>query len=240
MNYNPTQKYNFKFEVDQFGFNHLDKDFFDRDEIILIEKFEKLCQIIKIYDQKKYKMIELGCNQCFYSLFFKFILGINNTNTVLVEPYKPFLERGKRNFHINGLDCEIINKCVGRKKWLGTSSPDYEFDVELTTLNELMCGDTFDILHSDIDGNELYMLLENKDIFQEKKIKNIFLLTHGGSVHFNEMLENDRPDTTHYKCKEFFTNTEYKLIYECEEWEVGGDSLLIYSIDENVISSFQN
>ena len=50
---NPTQKYGFKIEVDQFGSKYPTQDFYDVSEIILIEKFEKISQIIKSIEKKR-------------------------------------------------------------------------------------------------------------------------------------------------------------------------------------------
>lgn len=226
---NPTQKYNFKIEINQFGFKTPTQDFYDVDEIILIDEFEKISQIMKQMDKSEYSMIELGCNQCFYSIFFISLIGKEKTKLILVEPYEPFLERGFRNLEINNLQLEIVNKCVGRKNWIG-HSPNYKFDVDLISLQELIEDhDVVDVLHCDIDGSEIEMLEQNKEVFFDYRFRVIYLLTHAiGS----EM-------STHEKAKGFFDQTEYELIYECNKPIVGSDSLLIYSIDRKLIELYK-
>lgn len=220
---NPTKKYNFKIEIDQFGNSFQNQDFYDKSEEILIQKFEKVAEIIKSYNQNQYSMVELGCNQCFYSIFFHSIIGKDNTKIILVEPYKPFLQRGLRNLSINNLDIEIVNKCVGKKKWIG-QSPDYEFDVDLISLKELIEDSDIDFLHCDIDGSEIEMLHENRDVFLSSRFKVIFILTH----------DVDSDVSTHQNTKDFFSFTDYRLIYECDKPIIGSDSLLIYTVDDKI------
>ena len=229
MENNPTQKYGFKIEVDQFGYKYPTQDFYDVSEIILIEKFEKISQIIKSIEKKEYCMIELGCNQCFYSIFFLSMIGREKTKLIMVEPYQPFLERGFRNLDINNIDLEIINRCVGRKKWIG-HSPNYEFDVDLISIQELIeKHEIVDIFHCDIDGSEVEMLEQNKEVFFDYRFRVIFLLTH----------DIGKETSTHEKVKYFFNQTEYELIYECDEDIIGSDTLLIYSIDKKITELYK-
>ena len=177
---NPTQKYGFKIEVDQFGYKYPTQDFYDVSEIILIEKFEKISQIIKSIEKKEYCMIELGCNQCFYSIFFLSMIGREKTKLIMVEPYDVseiiLIEKFEKISQIN-IDLEIINRCVGRKKWIG-HSPNYEFDVDLISIQELIeKHEIVDVFHCDIDGSEVEMLEQNKEVFFDYRFRVIFLLT---------------------------------------------------------------
>ena len=42
------------------------------------------------------------------------------------------------------------------------------------------------------------------------------------------------------KVKYFFNQTEYELIYECDEGIIGSDTLLIYSIDKKITELYKN
>ena len=131
--------------------------------------------------------------------------------------------------NINNIDLEIINRCVGRKKWIG-HSPNYEFDVDLISIQELIeKHEIVDVFHCDIDGSEVEMLEQNKEVFFDYRFRVIFLLTHDIGLE----------TSTHEKVKYFFNQTEYELIYECDEDIIGSDTLLIYSIDKKITELYK-
>jgi hypothetical protein len=79
-----------------------------------------------------------------------------------------------------------------------------------------------DILHCDIDQSELHMLQTSADIFKNKNVNNVYILTHQTHLHEHNYLHN--------QCKQFLLNCNYNLVYELFDNETpqGGDGLLIF------------
>jgi hypothetical protein len=208
-----TKKCGFKVNINQFHHSVSD-DFQDESEIELINIFEDCCLQLKDVNKKQYSMIELGSNQCYYSLLFKHILGINNTLNMMVEPHPPYMAGGKAQFELNNVEGVFYDRSIG-SKWMILNE---EFKVQPITLEEVLTENILqelDVLHSDINGSEMVLLNANEQFFKEGKVKFIFLLTHSSSLH--------------NQCKEFFKELEYSLIYEVSSYTVGSDSLLVFS-----------
>ena len=75
-----TEKYGFTVKYNQFG-REVNENYFDEDEMILIEKFEDIVLSLKNKNLETYSMIELGSNQAYYSLLFKSILKNKNVKS---------------------------------------------------------------------------------------------------------------------------------------------------------------
>lgn len=227
MNFN--EKYNFKIKYDQFG-NQVDNNFYDVSEETLISYFEQNCIDLQKENKKEYSMIELGSNQAYYSCLFKGILGNEKTKNILVEPVEYAMIRGKENFKLNNYSGVFLSKCIGdswgiNKNLFETRLPSDTFGVEDTTVKEIMNNYQLvelDILHCDIDQSELHMLETSADVFKNKNVNNVYILTH--QTH---LLEHDY---LHNQCKEFLLNCNYNLVYELrtDEGTQGGDGLLIF------------
>lgn len=211
---NLTQKYNLKIEVDQGGNNHhISESFQDNGEILLLGIFEKACLKIKS-EKPNASMIELGANWSYYSLLFKHIIGKDNTFNIMVEADPEALKRGIHNFNINDTKGIFLNKMIGNEAY------------RLPHLNTIPCVSLedlckeynlnfVDILHSDIDSSEFDMLNQNKEFFEKKMIKYLFLLTHSEDLH--------------KKCFQFLTDLKYNCILNHTHFNVGGgDALLIF------------
>lgn len=210
---NLTRKYKFRATVDQFNVPTR-PDYIDMGEIHVLNFFESVClQLpkvnslangsVQIAKRKPYSMIELGSNQAYYSLLFKHILGPQSTTNIMIEPSHERLDVGKKQFAIN--KCEGIFYCNGiGSNWIWNNN--LEFSAPPITLNQVMSDNQLehvDILHCDIDGSEMLMLEENRDIFTAGKVEYLFLFTHrSGNV------------STHEPCKEYFDDSNYELIYE--------------------------
>lgn len=164
-----TQKYNFKVEVNQFG-RKVDQYFQDNDEILLIEEFEKGILNLKKQNQSFYSMIELGSNQAYYSCMFKAMLRDFDTQCIMVEKQKPYMERGINHFKLNGFDGEFLLKEIGK-------------DSSVDELIEKYNLSSLDVLHCDLDENEVIMLEGAVNSLKNKVIKSIFLLTHSEELH---------------------------------------------------------
>jgi hypothetical protein len=209
-----TKKYDFKVKYDQHGRN-VDSDFYDKDELLLIENFEKI--VLKLRDEniETYSMIELGSNQAYYSLLFKSILKDKKVTSIMVEPNEPYLVRGIEHFNINNFSGIFLNKSIGNS-WVAHHT---SFDVETVSIDEIICEyklNEVSVLHSDIDGSEINMLHGCEQSFLTKKIKYAFILTHG--------LE------THLECLNILSKYEYNIILDHRENNVGYDSLIITEV----------
>jgi len=209
-----TEKYGFIVKYNQFG-GDVSKNYFDKDEIILIEKFENIVLELKNKNLETYSMIELGSNQAYYSLLFKSILKDKNVKSIMVEPYEPYLVRGVEHFEINNYSGIFLNKSIGNE-WVAHHT---NFDGEIISVDEIIEEynlDELSVLHSDIDGSEIKMLHGCEQSFLNKKIKYAFILTHG--------LE------THLKCLDIILKYDYNILLDHRESNVGHDSLIILEV----------
>jgi hypothetical protein len=206
-----TDKYGFIVKYNQFG-REVDKNYFDKDEIILIDNFENIVLELKNKNLDVYSMIELGSNHAYYSLLFKSILKDKNVKSIMVEPHEPYLVKGIEHFEINNYSGIFLNKSIGNN-WVAHHT---SFDVETISVDEIIEEynlDELSVLHSDIDGSEIKMLYGCEQSFLNKKIKYAFILTHGLK--------------THLECLDIILKYDYNILLDHREDNVGHDSLII-------------
>jgi len=194
----PNIRYNFKVTHDQFG-RYVPSHFHDESEIVVIKQFEKyMLEMVKCYPSSSYTMIELGSNQAYYSLMFHSILkklGHNPVN-ILIEAQQENLQRGVKHFELNNFAAESRLYSIGTEQKaidaLATGFKDKaaEFCSQyvsnwrtLVDIFEEFGLDSIDVLHCDIDLCEGVMFETSKELFEQKKIKYIFLSTHGEVLH---------------------------------------------------------
>ena len=130
------------------------------------EPQEELCfyHIVNLLDNDS-NMLELGCAWAYYSMFFKNKCkdGIN----ICIEPNSKKLEKGISNIKLNNFD---MNKFIFMNGFIGKNfkSTDTFIDWHKTEMTipqyniEKIVRDAnifFDIIHSDIQGRELDMLI---------------------------------------------------------------------------------
>ena len=216
-----TSKYGFKVSIDQCG-NFVLPDFADSSEQSIIDVFEQETLRLKEKNKPRYSMIEFGAKWAYYSLLFHNILGKDKVTSIMVEPYLPHLERGKRNFKLN--DCQGIwyNRGIGTIRHCANTITS----VEPILIDEILKDQSLtevDCIHCDADGPEVDMLEENMHWFAEGKVGVVFLLTH--DCH-------GEPKQIHNRCKKFFVPFDYSLIYEESEIQCGpyhtSDRVLVY------------
>ncbi|MDA3924618.1 MAG: FkbM family methyltransferase [Kiritimatiellae bacterium] len=124
---------------------------------------------------EKCTMIELGAYWSFYSL--SLLNKRPFASCYMVEPVKRNLASGLLNFRLNGCDGVFVNAGVG-----GVSSR-YPKVVTVDSLCEKYDIDFIDILHSDIQGNEVLMLDGAEKALGQKKVGWWFISTHSNSLH---------------------------------------------------------
>jgi hypothetical protein len=206
-----TERYGFKVKYDQFG-RGVSEDYFDNDEIILIEKFENIVLDLKEKNLQTYSMLELGSNQAYYSLLFKSILKDKNVTSILVEPHDPYIVRGIEHFKINNYEGHFLNESIGTS-WIAHNT---YFDKPITNVDKIIQEyklDSLNVLHSDIDGAEITMLEGSDWALTNKKIEYAFILTHGWE--------------THSKCLDIISKYDYEILMDHQEDNIGADRLII-------------
>ncbi len=120
---------------------------------------------------KPIDMIELGSYWAHYSMWLK--SRFPHARTTCVEPEPKNLEAGRMNFALNGMSGEFIQDFVSSE----------HFQVDGFLAQKAMDG--IDILHADIQGYELQMLMGAKKALGERRIKRIFVSTHSQELHQN-------------------------------------------------------
>jgi hypothetical protein len=135
---------------------------------------------------KKMTMIELGSYWAFYSIWFK--KNFVNSDVYCIEPGSYEIGSGKRNFELNGVQGDFTQAFIG----------DGYNEMNLSDFCKNKGIDYIDILHSDIQSNELIMLNQMRSYFVDRKINYIFVSTHS--------------DGLHYSCIDFLKSVDYRII----------------------------
>jgi hypothetical protein len=211
-----TEKYGFKVSVDQFG-KTVSPYHFDCGETGPIELFEKEVNELKLENKPMSSMLELGSANAYYSLLFKHIIGKDRSFNIMVEPIPWRCRLGMKDFELNNCKGMFYNCGVGKDwHWNGKT-----FKVPTVTLKSIL-RDTklseIDFLHCDIDGSELQMLQDNKEIFELGKVRWAFIYTHESLIRKG----------FHNECKQFFDGLNYDLKHEWNCVRRMTDDLLVY------------
>jgi hypothetical protein len=125
-------------------------------------------------------MLELGCYWAFYSIWF--LKKVKNGKSFLIEPDKFNIEYGKNNFRLNDITGDFTNAFIGRTSYLDNNKNRF---LSVPDFMKLKGIDFIDILHSDIQGHELDMLLSIKEELRQKKIGYLFISTHTDQLHYD-------------------------------------------------------
>lgn len=135
-------------------------------------------EVIKELKQEDSPLIlELGAYWGFYSMWF--LKECKNGKAYLIEPEEENLNFGKKNFKLNGFDGSFLRGFISSKSNSSNQPPIYTIDdlIKLWQLPKI------DILHSDIQGAELEMLMSINLDFLNKNIRYIFVSTHSNDLH---------------------------------------------------------
>lgn len=154
-------------------------------------------------------MIELGSYWAFYSIWFN--KKIKNAKNFMVEPDPNNLRYGVNNFRLNRISGIFTNAYVGKKsstlnKMSSINIDDYVAEKKINFI---------DILHSDIQGFELDMLLGASQTIKENKIGYFFISTHGNKVH--------------YECLDFLLLHKFQILCSADEFDT-------YSLDGLIVA----
>ena len=129
-------------------------------------------------------MVELGAWWSYYSLWFK--KNFPHATVVGIEPDLPFLETGRRNYQLNGVDDTlllhgVVGPTPGEVFHFIAASDGREHEVRQYGLEELltMAGvDHFDMVLADIQGAETTLLSTNAGLFRSGAIRFAVISTH--------------------------------------------------------------
>ena len=205
---NRPTKYNFVMKYDQFA-NPVSANYEDPDEKILIDKFEDIVLTMKHKNKTHYSMIELGSNNCFYTMLFSKILE-NKSINYCIEPYEKYRKIGIEHLTLNNITAILLDAMIKTEHvWC-----NIKFSCPRLTLDNIIKNSFIDVLHMDIDFAEYEALLSGSNVLSNKQIDTIFILTHSDELHIN--------------CKQYMESKGYNLFFEHNQKNISSDMLLIY------------
>lgn len=125
-------------------------------------------------------MLELGSYWAFYSMCF--CHAVREAQSYLIEPTDFGLAFGQRNFEINNFSGNFTLAYAGK------TAGQAEDGIKIVCVDEFAAEkklDFIDILHADIQGFELEMLMGASRMLEEKRAGYIFVSTHSNELHFS-------------------------------------------------------
>ena len=154
-------------------------------------------------------MIELGAYWSFYSMWFN--KKVKKAKNYMIEP--SHLDDGIKNFKINKLHGNFF------KAFIADIPGINENGVEIISIDNFIKEnniDFVDILHSDIQGEELSMLKGAINLLSKKRVGYIFISTHS--------------DLLHEQCMNYLENAGYIRVSSANLQEsYSWDGLLVYT-----------
>jgi len=134
-------------------------------------------QLLKVLGEAPV-MLELGAYWGHYSMWLKKMR--RHSSVILVEPDAVNMAAGAANFKSNGLTGEFIRASVGREHLQVDS---FRSERQLGRL---------DVLHVDIQGNELEMIEGCSRTLSERRVDYLFISTHSQALHEQVVTEMAR------------------------------------------------
>lgn len=117
-------------------------------------------------------MIEIGAYWAFYSMWFQ--QQIPNAKNFMIEPDVKNATCGINNFKLNNMEGKFFLCGIGPIEEGGIDFIKFLLDNKI---------DYVDLLHMDIQGAELYLLIMAQEIFVKKKVGYLFVSTHSQDIH---------------------------------------------------------
>jgi FkbM family methyltransferase len=191
-------------------------------------------EVLKNIDKNKPSyMIELGSFWSYYSLWFAKQNNKNHHN-ICCEPDSTNIQIGKMNAKINKLtDIIFVQSAAGgQDKKLVSIEKDSErgtyINVQIRTVDSLMKEHDWpnlDILHIDVQGQELGALEGAIKTIQSGKLRFLFVSTH--HYHYSG------DPLTHKKCLDFINkNNGHVIVQHAVSESFSGDGLIVASFHE--------
>ena len=173
-------------------------------------------------------MLELGSFWGYYSLWLA--RAIPGARTLLVEPDPAYLDVGRRNFALNGLEGTFIDAAVGED---GTSAPfTCESDGSVRDVARVSVDgvlhregiERLDLLLCDTQGAELTAIEGAAHALTDKRVRFLFVSTHHHSISGDPLI--------HRRCLELLRHRGAHVIAEHTAREsCSGDGLIVASMD---------
>jgi methyltransferase FkbM-like protein len=123
-------------------------------------------------------ILECGAYWGFYSLWF--CKEIPDAVAYLIEPDSNNLEVGRRNFELNGFEGRFFQHWIGSNN---TTGSEVRNTATLDALTQEQSIGHIDILHADIQGAELDLLLGAHSLLANQRISFLFISTHSEQLH---------------------------------------------------------
>lgn len=175
-------------------------------------------------------MLELGSFWAYYSLWF--LQRIPNGRSFCVEPDPAYLEVGRRNFDLNGLDGTFVQAAVGARQ-----TPPVPFECEsdgqtrpvpiegLQSLLDRFRLEHLDLLFADVQGAEWPLLDSARDLLQAGRVRFVVVSTHHHAISGDPL--------THYRCLDLLRELGGHVVVEHTVAEsYSGDGLIVASFDQ--------
>ena len=168
-------------------------------------------------------MVECGSFWSYYSLWFH--KEIEEAKNIMIEPMPLKCELGKLNFELNNFDGEFINGYIGNQYNENSTFLDWDgarYDIPSVTIDHLFDKyylEKIDVLHADIQNNEMTLLNGSINALTNKKIDYLFLGTHSYNAPIVDRLES----------------LGYHIVESFEVWETYFDDGLILACSPNVL-----
>jgi hypothetical protein len=147
------------------------------------------------------RMVELGANWAYYSIWFNKV--IRSPYNLCLEPIEENAKHGLRNISLNQcVNIDYVQGFIGLQTSPGVDFINWDGSVIVLnryTLNDLIQvkGGYFDIVHSDIQGGELDMLISAGSVLD--KVGYFVISTH-----------NDK----HTQCRDFLIKNGFQILVE--------------------------
>jgi FkbM family methyltransferase len=174
-------------------------------------------------------MLELGSFWAYYSLWFK--KAVPDGTCFLIEPDPHYLEVGRRNFAINGMDGRFRNLSIGASssppKHFKCESDGIERPIPCVSVDDFLATeaiDRVDVLLADIQGAELEMLRGSTRSIENNRIRFALISTHHHSMSGDPLM--------HQRCRDFVLERGGTILAEHSVAEsFSGDGLIAVSFD---------
>ena len=191
--------------------------------------FHKVLEALK-KDSSNFEVqtiLELGSFWGYYSMWFLKELPLSQV--ICVEPDPIHLEVGKQNFSRNELLGNFINAQIGSKNESNSTficvSDGVERSIETLSFSGVLDRaeiESVDLVHVDIQGSEIELLLDLPNVLKSHKIRFIMVSTH-------DLVISGRP-TTHQDCLKILEDNGAHIIIEHSVSEsYSGDGFILAS-----------
>ena len=155
---------------------------------------EKLFHAVLQYLDENAVMVECGSFWSYYSLWFN--KEISNARNIMIEPMPLKCAIGKLNFELNNAHGEFLEGYIGNEYKEASIFTDWDgeqYKSQSITVDSLFDNydiNSIDVLHADIQENEMVLLEGASRTLKNKRINYLFLVTHSKNKPFIKKLKN--------------------------------------------------